>query len=97
MNDTVFIPHKDALLALDLVSASLQDSLDVGITLSNTPDYLRLRNLFLFNKISGPFAQLALKASLDEGIRQNMVSQPIHVRNMSSLDRKDSVVEHTSD
>ena len=52
MNDTVFIPHKDALLALDLVSASLQDSLDVGITLSNTPDYLRLRNLFLFNKIS---------------------------------------------
>lgn len=95
MNDTVFIPHKDALLALDLVSATLQSNLDVGITLSNTPDYLRLRNIFLFNKISGPFSQLALKSSLEEGIRQMMTSQPIHVRNMSSSNNDNSIVEHT--
>ena len=96
MNDTVFIPHKDALLALDLVSASLQSSLDIGITLSNTADYLRLKNIFTFNRISGPFAALALQASLDEGMRQMFTKQPIHVRNMSSRSSDDSVVRHSN-
>ena len=96
MDDTVFIPHKDALLALDLVSASLQKSLDVGITLSNTSDYLRLRNIFKFNKISGPFASLCLTASLEEGMRKMYQSQPIHIRNMSSRNEDDSLLRHTN-
>lgn len=94
MKDTVFIPHKDALLALDLVSTTLQSKLNVGITLSDTPDYLRMKNLFLFNKITGPFSQLALSASLEEGIRQMMTKQPIHVRNMSSINNDNSIVEY---
>lgn len=96
MDDTIFIPHKDALLALDLVSASLQNSLDVGITLSNTPDYLRLKNIFTFNNISGPFANLCLNASLQEGMRKMFQNQPIHVRNMSSKTNDDSILIHNN-
>ena len=95
MDDTIFIPHKDALLALDLVSSSLQKSLDIGITLSDSPDYLRLRNVFTFNQIKGKFASLCLQASLEEGMRKMFQNQPIHIRNMSSSKEDESLLIHT--
>jgi len=97
LKDTLIIPTKDALLALDLVAASLQHSEDTGITLCNTDTYLRLKNVYQFHGISGIFAKRALTASKDEGKRQMMTKQPVHVRYMASSSPDFSLLRHDID
>jgi hypothetical protein len=94
MNDTIFIPRKDAILALDLVASSVQNGLDEGISLSNNNSYLRLKNLYTFNGVKSRFADKVLQASLDEGKRQMMTRQPTHIRFMSTKEKDSSVLRH---
>jgi hypothetical protein len=84
MIDTHIIPHKDAILALDLASTAITTHLDDGITLTNNDNYLKLKNLYTFNKIKSKFADLVLQSAKAEGIRQTMMNQPIHIRHLAS-------------
>ena len=67
MIDTFIIPRKEAILALDLVSASLLNNVDEGIALSNTDTYLRIKTLYNFNSINSRFAQLVLRLLQSRG------------------------------
>ena len=92
--ETFIIPVNEGVLALDLVSASLNSNVDKGVALSNTDSHLRLKTVFGFAQIDGPFAQMVLAASLAEGQRQMFMRQPIHVRVQSSKSDDDSDLYH---
>lgn len=85
MTDTFIIPKKDALLALDLVSASQSIHLQPGIALSDSDSFLRLQSLYTFHGIDNQFSQLVLQSLLSEGTRQMMMRQPIHTRIQSTI------------
>jgi len=93
MIDTHIIPHKDALIALDLASTSIQTQLDEGITLTNNDTYLKLKTLFTFNQIDSKFANLILESVKAEGIRQTMTQQPIHIRHLASTPNQTNLTE----
>ena len=94
MIDTFIIPRKEAILALDLVSASLLNNVDEGIALSNTDTYLRIKTLYNFNSINSRFAQLVLESSKAEGLRQMFMRQPTHVRFQSTRSESESLLHH---
>ena len=77
MIDTFIIPRKEAILALDLVSASLLNNVDEGIALSNTDTYLRIKTLYNFNSINSRFAQLVLRLLQSRGTSTD-VHAPTH-------------------
>ena len=94
MIDTFIIPRKEAILALDLVSASLLDNVDEGIALSNTDTYLRIKTLYHFNSINSKFADLVLQSAKAEGLRQMFMRQPTHVRFQSTRSESESLLHH---
>jgi len=96
MIDTFIIPRKEAILALDLVSASLLDNVDEGIALSNTDTYLRIKTLYHFNSINSKFADLVLQSAKAEGLRQMFTRQPTHVRFQSTRSESESLLHHES-
>jgi hypothetical protein len=83
------IPTKEAILALDMVAAHLMNNEDDGVTMSNSGEYVKLKNLFQFHNIAGPFSKMVLNAAKDEGKRQMFQSQPLHLRTMASKDADD--------
>ena len=91
--DTFIIPRKEAVLALDLVSASLSIDLPSGIALSDTDSYLRLSTLFSFHQIQGPFSSLILQAAHNEGTRRMMMKQKLHSRIQATKDPSKSLLE----
>jgi hypothetical protein len=95
MIDTFIIPQKDAIIALDLASASIRTELDEGITLTDTDSYLRLKNIYTFNMINSKFADLVLQSAKAEGIRKMMTKQPIHVRHLSSTSNSSNLSQFT--
>ena len=92
--ETFIIPVNEGVLALDLVSASLNNDVDKGVALSNTDSHLRLKTVFAFAQITGRFSQMVLAASLAEGQRQMFMRQPIHVRVQSSKSSDESDLYH---
>ncbi len=76
------------------MSASLNSNVDKGVALSNTDSHLRLKSVFAFSQIDGPFSQMVLDASLAEGQRQMFMKQPIHVRVQSSKSSDESDLYH---
>ena len=96
MIDTHIIPHKDALIALDLASTSIQTQLDEGITLTNNDTYLKLKTLFQFNQINSKFAEMILQSVKAEGIRQTMTTQPIHIRHLASTPNNTNLTENSN-
>ena len=85
MTDTYIIPKKEALLALDLVSASQSIHLSPSVALSNSDSILRLQSLYTFHGIDNQFSRLVLSSLLNEGQRQMMMNQPIHTRIQSTI------------
>lgn len=84
MIDTFIINRDEALMALDLASASISKQYDAGITLSNNPNYIILNNVYSLNQINSKFANLILNMAKDEGIRQMMEKQSFHIRQLST-------------
>lgn len=85
MTDTFIIPKQEALLALDLVSASQSIHLPEGIALTDNDSFLRLHSIYLFHGIDNQFSKLVLSSLLAEGQRQMMMRQPIHTRIQSTI------------
>jgi 16S rRNA U516 pseudouridylate synthase RsuA-like enzyme len=84
MIDTFIIPKDEAIIALDLASASISQRFESGITLSNNPNYLKLKNIYSFNQINSKFASLILQHSKEEGIRQMLEKQSFHIRQLAT-------------
>ena len=84
MIDTFIINRDEALMALDLASASISNQYDPGITLSNNPNFIILNNVYSLNQINSKFANLILNMAKDEGIRQMMQKQSFHIRQLST-------------
>jgi len=82
--DMITIPTKEAILALDMVAAQVMTSEDEGIAMSNSGEYVKLRNLFKFHGISGKFSQMVLDAAKAEGRRKMFQRQPLHLRTMAT-------------
>lgn len=91
MIDTFVIPQKDAIIALDLASASINTQLDEGITLTDTDSYLKLKTFYTLFKIESRFAELVLESAKAEGIRRTMMKQSLHVRHLSSTNNSNNL------
>jgi len=93
VNDTIVLPTQDAILALDLVGASLASSIPQGVALTDTDAHVRLTAMFRFNGIDGPFAQMVLDTALAHGQRAMFQRQPVHVRFAATNDPDTSLLE----
>lgn len=96
MIDTFVIPQKDAIIALDLASASINTQLDEGITLTDTDSYLKLKTFYSLFQINSRFAELVLESAKAEGIRRTMMKQSLHVRHLSSSSNKENFSQYNS-
>ena len=96
MIDTFVIPQKDAIIALDLASASINSNLDEGITLTDTDSYLKLKTFYTLFKIESKFASLVLESAKAEGIRRTMMKQSLHIRHLSSNQNQSNLSEYTN-
>tara|TARA_Y100000287_G_C14180317_1_gene334572 strand:- start:391 stop:693 length:303 start_codon:yes stop_codon:yes gene_type:complete len=94
MINNFIIPRDEALIALDLASATISKQFESGITLSNNPNYLKLKNIYTFNQINSKFANLILQHSREEGIRQMMEKQPFHIRQLSTETTQSNLTIH---
>ena len=83
------IPTKEAILALDMVAAHLMTNEDEGVAMSNSSEYVKLKNLFQFHNIAGPFSKMVLNAAKEEGKRQMFQMQKLHLRTMATKDPDD--------
>lgn len=80
MRDMLVIPTDEAKLALDLVASQMMIQEEDGVTMNNSSEYGRLKNLYTFHGIKSKFANLVLQSVKVEGRRKMFERQPIHIR-----------------
>lgn len=92
------IPTKDALLALDIVAASLETGVGPNIAMNDNKDFVRISLLYKLSGINGIFSNLILDSLLSEG-RRNMYSrQPYHVRLVAAQEERSLMFhDHSSE
>jgi len=93
--DTIFIPKNEALLALDLVAASIARE-DASIALNESPAFVRLDTVYRLHGIDGKFSRTIREMLLDEGRRKVFTRQKLHVR-MAACENVREPVIHTND
>ncbi len=94
MVNNFIIPKEEAIIALDLAASTISSKFESGITLSNNSNYLKLKNIYTFNKIESKFSNLILQHSKEEGIRQMMEKQQYHIRQLSTETTQPNLTIH---